>query len=316
MENLWNQMRWQLTGMDEKKGDLGATRDQKIPIQKTQSFKEKKRGQNWFQKQLPLKRSHDFDSSEIEHAAAVAAAAFSINLQEASEQTSERPETSSAKTNSKVGSSKSSKSLLASASKRLSGSFRYKDDQGDKVSISSVSEEKKPEKAITPAPSMKKASTLTDKKPVTTTPKAPPPLPPPPPPPPPPPIQKTSREPSPLRQTTTGTNIPETDADVWERTELNKIRQRYEKQKEMIDSWQDKKRMKAKRKLIKHESELERRRFKALEKFQNKMKYVNQVADGARAKADENRKNEELQAKGKAGAIRTTGKLPRIYFCF
>ncbi|CAK8536620.1 unnamed protein product [Lathyrus sativus] len=292
MENLWNQMRWQLTGMDEKKGDLGATRDQKIPIQKTQSFKEKKRGQNWFQKQLPLKRSHDFDSSEIEHAAAVAAAAFSINLQEASEQTSERPETSSAKTNSKVGSSKSSKSLLASASKRLSGSFRYKDDQGDKVSISSVSEEKKPEKAITPAPSMKKASTLTDKKP------------------------KTSREPSPLRQTTTGTNIPETDADVWERTELNKIRQRYEKQKEMIDSWQDKKRMKAKRKLIKHESELERRRFKALEKFQNKMKYVNQVADGARAKADENRKNEELQAKGKAGAIRTTGKLPRIYFCF
>ncbi|KAI5437761.1 remorin isoform X2 [Lathyrus oleraceus] len=307
MENLWNQMRGQLTGMDEKKPDLGATRDRKIPIQKTQSFKEKKRSQNWFQKQLPMKRSHDFDSFEIEHAAAVAAAAFSINLQEASEQTSETPETSLAKTKSKLGSSKSSKSLLASASKRLSGSFRYKDDQGDKVSISPVSEEKKPEKAIMPAPSMKKTSTFIDKKPVTSTPKAPPP---------PPSIQKTSRQPSPLRQTTTGTNIQEEDADVWERTELNKIQQRYEKQKETIDSWQDKKRMKAKRKLIKHESELERRRFKALEKFQNKMKCVNQVADRARTKADENRKNEELQAKRKAGAIRTTGKLPRIYFCF
>ncbi|CAI8588013.1 unnamed protein product [Vicia faba] len=294
MENLWNQMRGQLTGTDETKSNLGATRDQKIPIQKTQSFKEeKKRGQNWFRKQLPMKRSHDFDSSEIEHAAAVAAAAFSINLQEASEQTSETPETSLAKTKSKLGSSKSSKSLLASASKRFS-------------------EEKKPEKAITPAPSMKKASTLTDKKPDIPTPKAPPP----PPPPAAPPIQKTSSKPSPLRETTTGTNIQETDADVWERTELNKIRERYEKQKELIDSWQDKKRMKAKRKLIKHESELERRRFKDLESFQNKMKYVNQVADGARVKADENQTNEELQAKGKAGAIRTTGKLPRSYFCF
>ncbi|CAI8588014.1 unnamed protein product [Vicia faba] len=312
MENLWNQMRGQLTGTDETKSNLGATRDQKIPIQKTQSFKEKKRGQNWFRKQLPMKRSHDFDSSEIEHAAAVAAAAFSINLQEASEQTSETPETSLAKTKSKLGSSKSSKSLLASASKRFSDSFRYKDDQGDKVSISSSSEEKKPEKAITPAPSMKKASTLTDKKPDIPTPKAPPP----PPPPAAPPIQKTSSKPSPLRETTTGTNIQETDADVWERTELNKIRERYEKQKELIDSWQDKKRMKAKRKLIKHESELERRRFKDLESFQNKMKYVNQVADGARVKADENQTNEELQAKGKAGAIRTTGKLPRSYFCF
>jgi len=62
------------------------------------------------------------------------------------------------------------------------------------------------------------------------------------------------------------------------------------------------------------QSELERGRLKALEKFQNKMKYVNLVADGARAKAEESRKNEELQqAKGKAS---TTCKLPRMYFCF
>lgn len=59
-----------------------------------------------------------------------------------------------------------------------------------------------------------------------------------------------------------------------------------------------------------------RRRLKDLEKFQNKMNYVNQVAEGARAKAVENRKNEELKAKEKANAIQTTGKLPRISFCF
>jgi len=46
------------------------------------------------------------------------------------------------------------------------------------------------------------------------------------------------------------------------------------------------------------------------------MKYVNLVADGARAKVEESRKNEELQAKGKASTIRRTCKLPRMYFCF
>ncbi|CAJ2648086.1 uncharacterized protein DDB_G0284459-like isoform X2 [Trifolium pratense] len=312
MESLWNQMRVQLTGTEENKADIGATRNQKIPIQKTQSFKEKKRGQNWLQKQLLGKTSRDYDSIEMVHAAAVAAAAFSINLQETSDQKSETPEASLARSKSKVDSTKSSKSLLSSASKRLSGSFRSKDDQGDKVSISSVTEEKKPEKAITAAPSTKKTSTFTGKTTDRTTPKAPPP----PPPPPPPPIRKTSKKPGPLRNTTTGSSAEETNADEWERTELDKIKQRFEKLKEIIDSWEDKKRMKAKRKLIKQESELEHRRLKALVKFQNKMKYVNQVADGARYKAEENRKNEELQAKGKAGAIRTTGKLPRNYFCF
>jgi len=34
-----NFVRVQLTGTEENKADLGATRDRKIPIQKTQSFK-------------------------------------------------------------------------------------------------------------------------------------------------------------------------------------------------------------------------------------------------------------------------------------
>jgi len=59
------------------------------------------------------------------HGAAVAAAAFSINLQETSEQKSETPEASSAKVKSKVDSPKSSKSLLSSISKRLSGKYEH-----------------------------------------------------------------------------------------------------------------------------------------------------------------------------------------------
>jgi hypothetical protein len=73
------------------------------------------------QKQLSGKTGHDYDHIEMVHAAAVAAAALSINLQETSEQKSETPEASSAKLKSKVDGTKSSKSLLSSASKRLSG---------------------------------------------------------------------------------------------------------------------------------------------------------------------------------------------------
>lgn len=87
--------------------------------------------------------------------------------------------------------------------------------------VFSFIEKKKPEKAIIPTPSMTKTSTFTDKKPETPTPKIPPP------PPPPPPIRQTSIKPVPLRQTPTGPNVGEAKADEWEKTELDKIRQRY-----------------------------------------------------------------------------------------
>lgn len=88
--------------------------------------------------------------------------------------------------------------------------------------VFSFTEKKKPEKANIPEPSMTKTSSFTDKKPETPAPKTPPP-----PPPPPPPIRKTSTKPVPQRQTPTGTNVGEAKADEWERTELDKIRQRY-----------------------------------------------------------------------------------------
>lgn len=43
------------------------------------------------------------------------------------------------------------------------GSFKSTNDEGNKAPISSVTEEKKPEKAITPAPSLRKTSTLSEK---------------------------------------------------------------------------------------------------------------------------------------------------------
>nr|KYP65773.1 Uncharacterized protein At3g61260 family [Cajanus cajan] len=263
MENFFNQMR-----------------DQKIPIQKTRPFKGEKKqgGQNWFQKQF-ARRSGDHDSRDMDHAAAVAAAAFAINLQDVSEQKSETLKASLTKTKSKVDGTKPQIPLLSSASKRLSGSFRSKDDK----------DEKKPEEAITPSPSMKKTSTFTNEKPETTM-------------------------PDPVRQPIVTER--HTKANEWEKAELEDIRQRYDDLREVIDSWQNKKKMKARRKLNKEERGLAQRRMKASEDFQNKITAIDKIAEGARTKAEESRKNEELKAKEKANVIRTTGKLPGICFCF
>ena len=58
------------------------------------------------------------------------------------------------------------------------------------------------------------------------------------------------------------------------------------------------------------------RRMKALEDFQNKITAIDQIADGARTKAEESRRNEEQKTKEKANVIRTTGEMPGICFCF
>ncbi|MED6157597.1 hypothetical protein PIB30_024767 [Stylosanthes scabra] len=310
MENFFNQVRTKFPGVEENQDVHGGSRDQKIQTQKTESFKEKKRGQNWLQK-IGRKTSRDFDTEE--HAAAVAAAAFAIDSKEDLEHKSEASLT---KTKSKVEGIKSTISLLGSASKRHSGSFRSKDEEGEKVPLSSVTEEKKPEKEITHAPSMKKSSSFPDEKPKTSAAEVPAP-----------PIRRqSSAKPAPVRQaspvartateTQTGSGIGDSKAIEWEKTELEKIRERYEKLKRTIDDWENKKKVKAKRKLNKEESELERRRFKVLENFNTDMKYIDTVANGARAKADKIRQNEELKAQEKANEIRKTGKLPGICSCF
>ncbi|CAI8617602.1 unnamed protein product [Vicia faba] len=363
MENWIKQIREKLIGAEEEnKADFGGSRDQKIAIQKTSSFKEKKKSNNWFQRQLSRKMSHDYDFIEMEHATAVAAAAFAISSH-VSEITHEKnmsgfPETSLTKTRSNVFDRKSTLSQLGSTSKRLSGSFKIRDEQVNKVpTTSTLREEKKPEKTITlpPVPSMKKTPTsseyskrtshikpdmqtskktptfgdnyfnnIDDSKPETSQPNILPQVddpsmflrPPPPPllpPPPQPPVRQTSTTTRP--STRPGTT--DTKADAWEREELNKIKERYERLLETIERWEKRKKMKARRKLNKHEqSENERKKQKAWKKYEEKIKYIDGIAAGARAQSDEKRKNETVKAKEKANIIRTTGKLPGACSCF
>ncbi|QCD90346.1 Remorin [Vigna unguiculata] len=282
-------MRVPFSGTEESKSGHGGTKDSKISIQKTQSFKgENKGAQNWFQKQFARKRSGDHESRDMDHAAAVAAAAFAINLLDVSEGKKETPKALLEKTKNRVDGTKPQIPLLSSASKRLSGSFRLKDEQG-----------KKPEEAILPAPSMKKTSTFSDEKPETLT------------------KPETSTKPDLGRQPTLGESFERhAKADEWERTELQDIRQRYDKLTERIDSWANKKRIKARRKLNQEERVIAKRRMRALEDFQNRITSIDHIADRARTSAEESRKNEVNKAKAKANVIRSTGKMPAICFCF
>ncbi|TXG56592.1 hypothetical protein EZV62_017905 [Acer yangbiense] len=117
------------------------------------------------------------------------------------------------------------------------------------------------------------------------------------------------------RQSSTRTGVNQTPADVWEKAELEKIKERHEKLNATILSWESKKKKKARSKLDKVESESEQKRIKALQKFRSDMETIDQIVGGARAQAEERRKNKELKAKAKANTFRTTGKVPRTCFC-
>ncbi|KAL5193203.1 Uncharacterized protein HKD37_20G055459 [Glycine soja] len=340
METLMKQIRTKLTGAEEgNKADLGGSRDQKITTQKIPSFKDKKKAQNWFQRQFSRSMSHDYDA-EMEHATAVAAAAFAIFSQEVSQiqQQKKMWEKPLPRGKNKVDDPKPPISQFGGTSRQFSGSFKPPNDQINNATM----DLKRPEKTMTPPSSFgEKVKSSTDgKKPEIQAPKriptfgdedlvntgeikpetlqlprVPPPVhqqmplkpSPPRPPSPPPPIRPTSARP--------GAN--ETKADAWEREELEKIKESYEKLLETIDSWEKRKKAKAIRKLNKHQhSESERKRAKVLKNYQDKMNYISQIAGGARAQAEERRRNEVLKAKEKANIIRTTGKIPGPCSCF
>lgn len=53
-----------------------------------------------------------------------------------------------------------------------------------------------------------------------------------------------------------------------------------------------------------------------MQHYRTKVAMIDQIAGGARTKAEENRRHEEDQVKEKAYKIRTTGKYPASCFCF
>ncbi|MED6194424.1 hypothetical protein PIB30_028455 [Stylosanthes scabra] len=353
MDTVLNKIREVFTGTEEenKANDLSETRDHRTP--KAQSFKEKKKGSGWLQRQFSRKMNDDYES--IEHATAVAAAAFAINSQEFSEippperrKTTPR-EISLTRSKSKMDGAKSPFSLPRPASRTFSGSFKSKSDQGDiKEPVTKISEPD--QRDFNPAPPpVKRGLSFGEKKsnlgdhdgiqqaeipegprrlptlrtseiqPATSDRRVPSqahqpePLMPPPPPPPPLPLPT----PPARKQSSRMQSIRDTKADGWERNQLQKIKDRYEKLMETIDSWESRKKLKARRKLNKHvQSEDERKKAKALKKYEERVKYIEEIAGAARQEAYERKGKEEVKAKDKANTIRTTGELPKSCLCF
>ncbi|XP_009148674.1 uncharacterized protein F44E2.3 isoform X2 [Brassica rapa] len=326
MDSLIKQTRRRHPTSQGKTGEVGSsTREKKVPARRSVSFKEdKKKPSSWLQKQFMRQMSDQgYDPiSEMDHAAAVAATAYAITTFEETWLESYHVKTGLER-GASLSRSKSRREASPfeeprSLSRRFSGQLSLKEPElnGDHTRRSGDSREKRERQrkrvSEPPAPMRKQPPTRTRSE------RHAPPPPPPPPPPPlsPPPLRLPPME---IKTHSSGHTSRKDDAtaDDWEKTELAKIKARYEKLNRKIDLWEEKKRDKARRKLDKSESEQEQKRKRGLQRFREDMEYIEQIAAGARAQAGKQRQTEELKVKEKAGIVRSTGKIPgKACFCF
>nr|XP_043627120.1 remorin-like [Erigeron canadensis] len=105
-------------------------------------------------------------------------------------------------------------------------------------------------------------------------------------------------------------------ADIWEKTEIEKITKRFVNLKAKILEWEKRKKSKAKNKLARREGKIEWKRVQALQAYTRKMEIIEKISKGARSRNEENMKKEETRVKGKANMIRSTRKIPKpTYIC-
>lgn len=105
-------------------------------------------------------------------------------------------------------------------------------------------------------------------------------------------------------------------ADEWEKAKLGRIREEYEKMMETIAEWETEKKVKARRQKEQKETELDRKRERALEEYNLEMTRISKISGGARAMAEERKYNDGKKIREKARKMRSTGKPPRTCACF
>ncbi|KAJ3673914.1 hypothetical protein LUZ60_005906 [Juncus effusus] len=103
----------------------------------------------------------------------------------------------------------------------------------------------------------------------------------------------------------------ETKADAWEREKMAKIRESFEKLNLTILEWENKKKTKAKRKLARKERELEQRRSNAQTEYREEETRINKIVAGARALAEERKRNDEAKTIEKARKMRSAQQSPK-----
>ncbi|KAF8408172.1 hypothetical protein HHK36_007314 [Tetracentron sinense] len=279
----------------ESRAEANSGGERRIPPQKTRSFKgEWKKAQNWFWRPFSGQMSPDYDSSNgDEYTTMITAAAFAINsLEEASSQKQKK---------------------ISNASKKKSEGI------DPRMPESAATSGKMPQKAVDTVPAIKKTSSFVDQysndmrstKPESA-------------------VDRSTIPISPFTsiptlstsggkkqmENSTRPGSTEKMADSWEKTEMDKIGKRYNTISSTILSWEDWKKLKAKRQIDRTESELKLRRARALQHYQSEITKIDQIAGGERARAEERRRNDESKAKEKVKKIRSTGKIPVTCFCF
>ncbi|KAL0447012.1 UNVERIFIED_CONTAM: hypothetical protein Slati_1829100 [Sesamum latifolium] len=283
--------------------------------------------------------SWDYDFSALEYPTAVAAAAYAIQSLEESKSRDQNSST--------YGPDESLNKMRSKAEDTEETSRRNYKDPDIKMPISASRSKKMPEKAANPAPPSKDkisfvdTNKITSKKPAnsagqmaperapsmgrpptfadknldisqTEKPETPPP--------------KSDRPPTrwsttqpvdPRRQTATkpGPADSMAMADAWEKEKMASIQERHERLRAIIDDWEINKKKKANRKMERIEAKPDKR-AEAVQRHHEEIKRIEEIAGGARAQAEKNRRKEELKVKEKANKIRSTGKLPATCLCF
>ncbi|XP_044491081.1 uncharacterized protein LOC123215089 isoform X2 [Mangifera indica] len=331
MDALIKQVREKLLNV----GQENNTSCPKTQLQKTQSFRgEKKKAQNWLQRLFSRQLSHDYDPNvQIEHAAAVAATAYAIKSMEESGIPEQKKKSEGlfpflTKLRSKKEDATIPVQEITDESPQLQPSFtRLRSKKEDAtIPVQEITDESpqlqpsftrlRSKKEDTPGSGSKQFSgenammnsgglveeidAVEEKSPEK-------------------PIRSPPFAPAAIkRQSSVKLEADETEADAREKSEMDKIKERYEKLEKTIHSWEEKKKKKARSKLDRVERHMAERRLKALTNFHSEMESIAQIAGGARAQARKRRQNEEMKAKEKANIIRTTAKTPAscFRFCF
>ncbi|CAI9265446.1 unnamed protein product [Lactuca saligna] len=266
----------------EKENEAQTTRvirDRKISSRRTRSSKEDRRkGQNWHQRQPSRETSRDYDKMEGEEfRTAVAAAAFAVNSIENKEDEMKQD----------PGSNSRKSSEIQEVSQRPQSNEDLQGEANNHPTTTII--KMKPDNNVS-----KKSigSTMSiDKTPSFS-------------------IEKQ------LDEETSKLDLEKRLGDVWEKTELQKIKERFTKVKAVISEWENKKKLRAKKKLIKKEGKLEWKRARELQDFMRKMQTIENISREAISQTEENRRNEEDRVKENANMIRSTGKIQKpIYLC-
>lgn len=319
METLIKHMRVRFSGIGQETQDTpNNSKERRLPLQKTQSFKGGNKKQGWLKRQFSGEMISDNEASiNNEYATAIAAAAAAIlSIEESQPHKKSRDiteisvtKTPSRRDDTNVGTVSRRFSISgkeANTNEPPAGEISMKKAEtvNQKGPDAWTDNERTPKKA----PSIKRAPTnQTD----TTTTKFG--------------ARIDTRQTEFVKfpdsgnnnqHTTISSGVPESKADAWEKAQMAKVNSRYERMASTILSWEKDKKAKAKRRMDVIESEVEKRRSRATQRYRNDMERIDKVAGGARAVAEDKRRDDITKTKEKANKIRSTGRIPRTCCCF